>query len=119
MKISKLDLLVMGSRNIIQRMSDMEGGQRILDAAETDADVLTLPDTTATRKNLLLNSAFEGFDKDETTPKGWTASGTVAITEAAVELPGLEAVVGTGLGSAAAARALEQGWHVDHALLMA
>ena len=43
----------------------------------------------------------------------------VAITEAAVELPGLEAVVGTGLGSAAAARALEQGWHVDHALLMA
>ena len=42
-----------------------------------------------------------------------------AITEAAVELPGLEAVIGEGLGSAAAARALEHGLHVDHALLMA
>ena len=43
----------------------------------------------------------------------------VAITEAAVELPALEAVIGEGLGSAAAAQALEHGLHVDHALLMA
>ena len=41
-----------------------------------------------------------------------------AIGEAAVEMPQLEAVVGAGLGSAAAARALEDGLHVEHALLL-
>ena len=42
-----------------------------------------------------------------------------AIEEAAAELRGLDTVVGHGLGSAAAARALEQGLHVEHALLYA
>lgn len=42
-----------------------------------------------------------------------------AIEEAAAEIRGLESVVGHGLGSAAAARALEQGLHVEHALLYA
>jgi hypothetical protein len=42
----------------------------------------------------------------------------LAISEAAVEMPQLEAVVGAGLGSAAAARALEDGLHVEHALLL-
>lgn len=41
-----------------------------------------------------------------------------AIEEAALEIRGLETVVGRGLGSAAAARALEQGLHVEHALLL-
>jgi alpha-beta hydrolase superfamily lysophospholipase len=40
-----------------------------------------------------------------------------AITEAAVEIEQLEAVFSDGLGSAAAARALEQGLFVDHAVL--
>ena len=42
----------------------------------------------------------------------------VAITEAAVELPGLEAVISEGLGSQAAAHALENGLRVEHALLL-
>lgn len=41
-----------------------------------------------------------------------------AITEAATEIDQLEAVVSHGLGSAAAARALEHGLHVEHALLL-
>jgi hypothetical protein len=42
-----------------------------------------------------------------------------AIEEAAAELHGLDALIAHGLGSAAAARALEQGLHVEHALLYA
>lgn len=42
-----------------------------------------------------------------------------AIAEAAVEIPQLEAVVSEGLGSAAAAQAMEQGLRVPHAFLMA
>lgn len=42
----------------------------------------------------------------------------VAITEAAVEMPQLEAIVSEGLGSAAAARALDYGLRVEHALLL-
>jgi len=42
----------------------------------------------------------------------------VAITEATVEMPQLEAIVSEGLGSAAAARALEYGLKVEHALLL-
>lgn len=40
-----------------------------------------------------------------------------AVEEAAIEIHGLEAVVGHGLGSAAAARALELGLQVERALL--
>ena len=42
-----------------------------------------------------------------------------AINEAANEIDGLEAVFSEGLGSAAAAQALEHGLFVDHAVLMA
>lgn len=59
---------------------------------------------------------------DPTEPGASTAARAseyaLAIAEAAVELPQLEAVVSEGLGSAAAARALESGLQVEHALLL-
>src|SRR5262245_61811454 len=80
MTISQLDLVLLGGRGVTARLGSLEGALRSTGARYSTVGT---EQPNLTRPNLLVNSSFEFYNRNETAPQDWTVSGATLNTLAA------------------------------------